>query len=96
MAIFRQLRPRASSSLNGRMISVSDEAIRSQPDFRCPSDCRLFDVVVAGSASSSHLCGNCVRDARSNFDLEMVPSESAEMIRRECNGDVTTVIPVGL
>ena len=76
------------------MISVSDEAIRSQPDFRFSFDCRLADVLVAGSASSSRQCASCFRDARSSFGLEMVPSQSAEMIRRECNGDLSTVDPL--
>src|ERR1700722_3545211 len=74
------------------MISVSDEAIRSQPDFRFSFDCRLADVLVAGSASSSRQCASCFRDARSSFGLEMVPSQSAEMIRRECNGDFSPTI----
>jgi hypothetical protein len=74
------------------MISVPNESVRSQPDFRCPFDCRLSDVLAAGSASSSHLRNNCVCVAGSNFDLETVPRQSGEIIRGECNGDFSPAI----
>lgn len=92
---FRQLSSEVSneSSLinDGRMISVSNESVRSQPDFRCPYDCRFSDVLAAGSASSAHFRNDCACVAGSNFDLEMVSRQSGEIIRSECNGDISTI-----
>jgi hypothetical protein len=71
------------------MISVTDEAICSQRDFRCPFDRRFSDVLESGSGLGSLHGDSLIRDAGSDLDLAMVQNQGAEMI--SCEGNFRSI-----